>query len=200
MKPNAILLIGPTGSGKTPIGDLCQKQGLQKKNCFHFDFGENLRRAAEYGFQEEILSSEEVLFIQKVLQENLLLENETFFIAEKIFRAFAGENEIEEDDLVILNGLPRHIGQADDADRMVNIQTVVVLECTPETVLKRIRLNSGGDRSERKDDSLAEIQNKLKIYDTRTRPLVQYFATRQVPVKPIRVEVHTTALEVLEKL
>ncbi|MBU4317414.1 MAG: nucleoside monophosphate kinase [Proteobacteria bacterium] len=200
MKPNAILLIGPTGSGKTPLGDLCQKQGIQKKYCFHFDFGENLRRAAEFGFLEEVLSSEDVSLIQKALTHGLLLENETFYIAEKILNAFIAENRTGVGDLILLNGMPRHIDQAEDANRLVNIISVVVLECASETVFERIQLNSGGDRSRRKDDSLAEIQNKLRSFHRRTLPLVEYFASLKVPVKTIRVEVHTTANDLLKEL
>lgn len=200
MKINAVLLLGPTGSGKTPLGNLMQETGFENRKCFHFDFGENLRQAAGGCLPEEILDSKDVRFIQKVLRENLLLENETFFIAEKIFKAFAGENNISDEDLVLLNGLPRYVDQAGDVARLVKIQRVIVLACSAETVQERIRLNSGGDRSGRKDDSLEEIENKLRVFHARTLPLIDYFTTRQVPVHTCRVEVHTTALDVLEKL
>jgi hypothetical protein len=45
----AILLVGPTGSGKTPLGALCEKKGLWQSRVFHFDFGAILRRIAAAG-------------------------------------------------------------------------------------------------------------------------------------------------------
>jgi len=35
----AILLIGPTGSGKTPLGDWLQAYGFCGHRCHRFDFG-----------------------------------------------------------------------------------------------------------------------------------------------------------------
>ena len=43
----AILLLGPTGSGKSPLGDELEANGLNGRRCLHFDFGRRLRRAAE---------------------------------------------------------------------------------------------------------------------------------------------------------
>ena len=44
--PHALLLIGPTGSGKTPLGELLERSGLWGRPCRHFDFGERMRRIA----------------------------------------------------------------------------------------------------------------------------------------------------------
>ncbi len=44
--PKAILLLGPTGSGKTPLGQALEKKGLAGRRCVHFDFGANLREIA----------------------------------------------------------------------------------------------------------------------------------------------------------
>jgi hypothetical protein len=39
----ALLLLGPTGAGKTPLGDWLEAHGLWGRPCHHFDFGANLR-------------------------------------------------------------------------------------------------------------------------------------------------------------
>ncbi len=39
----AILLLGPTGTGKTPLGNVLAVRGWRGLPCLHFDFGANLR-------------------------------------------------------------------------------------------------------------------------------------------------------------
>lgn len=39
----AMVLLGPTGSGKTPLGHVFAARGFLNRRCAHFDFGENLR-------------------------------------------------------------------------------------------------------------------------------------------------------------
>jgi adenylate kinase len=49
-KMRALLLLGPTGSGKSPLGDRLEARGLWSVRCAHFDFGANLRaEAADFG-------------------------------------------------------------------------------------------------------------------------------------------------------
>jgi hypothetical protein len=43
MKNKAILPLGPTGSGKTPLGDYLEERGLFGRRCVHFDFGEKFK-------------------------------------------------------------------------------------------------------------------------------------------------------------
>lgn len=43
----AVLLLGSTGSGKTPLGDLIERRGLRGVRCLHFDFGVNLRKIVD---------------------------------------------------------------------------------------------------------------------------------------------------------
>ncbi len=191
LKPKAILLLGPTGVGKSPLGDLIEKQGFNNRKCFHFDFGRNLRHAVSGSFSKDIFSVEDVNFIRQVLASGALLENETFFIAEKIFKAFVADKGISNKDIIVLNGLPRHIDQADDMALMVEFQSVMVLECEPEAVFKRIRCNSGGDRTARVDDGLDKIKHKLEIFISRTLPLLKYFSDRNILIKSVHVDVHT---------
>lgn len=72
----AILLVGPTGSGKTPLGELLQRKGLWQRRCCHFDFGWNLRRIVEGEVSPEYLTQEEMTFLHWVLHSGALLGDE----------------------------------------------------------------------------------------------------------------------------
>lgn len=189
----AILLIGPTGSGKTPLGELLEARGLGGRRCVHFDFGEQLRRVAQTapsGF-----TADEIAFIRSVLESGALLEDEYFPIAEKILRDFIKDHAVGEADRVILNGLPRHVGQAADVGRIVDVQTVLSLSCTPTVVFERIKKNSGGDRATRLDDDESAVARKLEIYRDRIAPLLAYYRNRGATVVTIDVGVTTTPSE-----
>ena len=104
MKKPAILLIGPTGSGKTPLGEYIAAKGLFKKQFTHFDFGELLRTTAA-GTRTCDLSATDIRRLQDILDSGALLEKETFYLAERIISHFNATTAAE---AVVLNGLPRH--------------------------------------------------------------------------------------------
>ncbi len=195
---NTILILGPTGSGKTPFGDICEEKGLWGKKCAHFDFGASLRKIAEAGSKPAFLSDEDMDVVNRVLRSGALLDNENFHIAEKILRSFAEEKNLGTDGLLVLNGLPRHAGQADDVDDIAAIEAVVHLRCSPEVVGRRIQLNSGGDRAGRIDDSPGEIERKLKLFEERTFPLIEHYSGRKAAIWEYDIQVETTPAEIYE--
>ena len=141
---DAVLLVGPTGAGKTPLGDALAKSGVGTRCCFHFDFGANLRRIAAGKDVPDTFDHDDLRIVREALTGGLLLENESFHIAKKILHAFMEDMAIGDRDMLILNGLPRHVGQARDTDRLVNIGAILSLECTPDIVRARIHHNTGG--------------------------------------------------------
>lgn len=199
-RTDAILLVGPTGSGKTPLGKLLTQRGLRGRACSHFDFGEQLRRAASAEPPPPGLNSNDVEFIGALLRSGALLEDEHFHIAEKILRAFICEHIELDDGLVILNGLPRHVGQANDIDAIVAIEAVIHLSCTAEVVFERIRTNAGGDRTGRVDDDHAAISSKLEIFTRRIAPLIEHYRSRGVRIETIQVNAATTPQQMWDRL
>ncbi len=187
----ALHLIGPTGSGKTPLGCVLEERGLYGVRCHHFDFGEELRRVAQGEGPPEI-TPEEVSFIQKVLSEGLLLENEHFPLAAKIFRGFLTRRRVSPEDLLVLNGLPRHEGQARDMLRLVDIRLLVELTVEEDVLHQRLIRDPAGDRQGRKDDTQELLRRKLHWYRERTQPLKRFFEGRGIRILDLPVKVEDT--------
>jgi len=185
----ALLLIGPTGAGKTPLGQAIEREGLGPNRCVHVDFGELLRQAAA-GQGPHALSPDDLDFIHRVLGAGALLEDEHFPIARKLIAARLDQAGLGDDDLVVLNGLPRHVGQARDVDAMLHVATVVDLACDARTVFQRIHTNAGGDRTTRTDDDEQAVRDKLALFAARTRPLVDHY--RHAGARIVTIEIGPT--------
>lgn len=197
---DAILLIGPTGAGKSPLGDHIEERGLSGRRCHHFDFGSQLRRIGQDSEVPQGFTSEEHLFVREVLEKALLLEREHFPIARKIVSSFLDMRRYEKGDMVILNGLPRHVEQAIDMDSLFSVRALVVLDCPPEVVHKRISKNTGGDRTGRDDDDISLIEKKLRIFKTRTAALVGHYSKRSCRIITLDVTPEATAGDVYAEL
>jgi adenylate kinase len=196
----AWLLLGPTGAGKTPLGDLLQQRGLWGRRCVHFDFGANLREIAGRQRADEWITAEDVDFVCDVLRRGALLEDKDFPLAERILRSFLAARHADAETRVVLNGLPRHVGQARALATVVDVEMVVELVCSPETVWERIRQNTGGDRTGRADDDQESVRRKLAIYSARTAPLVEHYRTSGCRIESIEVTGQSTAEHVREIL
>ena len=172
---DSILLLGPTGVGKSPLGEAIAKNGLFHRTCYHFDFGAELRNAVSDAQRTVSYLKEEQDFMHGVLEQGLLLENEHFPLAQKILMLFLDRTGFSQHDLLVLNGMPRHAGQAQDVSTLAHMNALIVLDCSADEVFFRIRDNVGGDRTERVDDNKGLIGKKLMIFRERTAPLVEHY-------------------------
>jgi adenylate kinase family enzyme len=199
-RADAILLIGPTGAGKTPLGDYLDENGLEGRRCHHFDFGAHLRRAAESPAVYSRLTGDDIQVISGSLETGALLTDHQFHIAERLLASFMDNRSFRDDDLLVLNGLPRHPGQARAAEGLINIISVIYLKCDEKVVFGRIKSNSGGDRTGRTDDSRDAVARKLRIFLERTRPLLHHYDRALIPVKTVRISDATTPADVISAL
>jgi adenylate kinase len=83
----------------------------------------------------------------------------------------------------ILDGFPRTVGQAEALDRMlpklgVSLERCVALAVDPDRLLERLLKRA--EIEGRADDNEAAIRERMREYDAKTRPLLDYYRQRGV--------------------
>lgn len=214
----ALLLIGPPGAGKSPLGDYLQEQSIAGKRFCHLDFGRELREilkehsAAGSGSQAEKgagkketpgqegeaglaaaghFSRQELERIRQSVETASLFEEADRELVRKIVRHFLEKNTIGEDDILVLNGLPRHRAQLGWLEDILTIALVVSLDCPEDVAVRRILANLDGERQGREDDRLEVIVRRYRLYQEKTGPLLEYFRQSEVPVISLKVDRET---------
>lgn len=169
-KPRAILLIGPVGVGKSPLGAMLEK----RMGWAHFDFGHHLRLIAR---GEEIpgLTESDREYVKEILHTHSLFTDDKFHIIERILNDFIDRNDHVPG--IILNGLPRHIGQAKDILKLVEIESVAVLDCPKDVSARRVErrvAELSADHEGRADDRPEVVEHKFLLYTKVTEPLIDH--------------------------
>lgn len=222
----AILITGPPGAGKSPLGDYLEKQRPKGKILWHFDFGCQLREIinlsrqrqkgklktgsgqpdsslqrpgleAEQKYQkivylEKYFRNQELERICQSVERASLFEEKDRWLVRKILNYFMEKTGVGADDILILNGLPRHWAQLSWLQDLISIELVINLSCSEEIATKRIQANLEGERQGRNDDRKGVISRRYRLYLTRTEPLIDYFRQTGVPVIELPVGLKTT--------
>ena len=214
----AFLIVGPPGSGKSPLGDYLEKQSLPGKRFWHFDFGRLLREiikpeeaakneagAAEpepgaSAAKEEVFNLTEQARVRQSLQTSSLFEEGDKELVRKIFRFYLSRSGVGPDDIIILNGLPRHRAQVAWLQDLVKIVLVINLDCPEELAVRRILANLDGERQGREDDRLEVIVRRYRLYLEKTGPLVDFLRQSGLPVIELQVERETRPETLWKKL
>jgi len=183
----ALLMIGPTGSGKTPLGAYWERHGLWGLPCRHFDFGAQLRRVARHGGGRAGLTDGETARVREVLATGALLEPEDTPLALRVLEAYLRRHALPATGWLVLNGFPRHVGQAEALAPHADVRRLVVLDCPAAVVAARIRRNSGGDRVGRTDDQPAAIAARIALFTRRTLPLLDHYRALGVRIDTVKV-------------
>jgi adenylate kinase len=193
----AIIILGHSNAGKSPLAALLERNASRDHHrCLHLDFGEHLRLALN-GRADADLTPDEIDYIASVMNGRLL-DDAHFRIAEKIIRNFLSRNQfMPDEDTLVLNGIPRHIGQARDLHAIgIEVNTVIFLSCTLSVALARKQLADKGigheDRSGRTDGSREIFERKIRSFEQETLPLVDYYRSKGVRVVTIDVTADMT--------
>lgn len=160
-----LLLIGPPGSGKGTQGErLAQRLGVE-----HLAAGDLLRAEVE---NDTPLGKQ----VSELMQRGDLVPDETIIglVMPRVLAAAAAGG-------YLLDGFPRSVAQAIEARKLADTaaaapHAVVYLDAPREELIRRIlaRATSQG----RSDDNPQTVENRLRVFDEATRPLVDHYRER----------------------
>jgi adenylate kinase len=190
--PEAIVLLGPSGSGKTPLGIILEKKGVAGRGVIHFDFGACLRSAVAQPEAWPGLSGADSAVIRRSLETGALLEAGEFPLVLKILKMAASKRKAVDGICIALNGIPRHLEQAVFLESYLRVIEVVFLECSTDVLAARIRENTGGDRMGRPDDAEEAVSRRWKVFEERTRRLLDHYASKGIRIVRIPVSTEDT--------
>lgn len=165
MKYRTILLFGAPGSGKGTQGKILGTV----PNFFHCACGDvfrNLRIDSPIGR----------VFIEYSSRGQLVPDEQTVALWRQTIEGNTRTGMFHpEQDTLVLDGIPRNVHQAEMLKDTLNVVGIFYLKCMNFDNLV-LRLQRRALRENRLDDaSLEVIQQRLKTYETETKPLLNYY-------------------------
>ena len=165
-----LLIIAPPGGGKgTQARRLAEHFGIE-----HISSGELLRQEIRAG-------TELGRRVQRYVERGDLVPDDVMaaLLLDKVVRAAAAGG-------FILDGFPRTREQAEAAavlarERGLTIDAAINLSVPDDEVLRRLRERARLEG--REDDTEETIRHRLEVYQTATRPMLEYYAERGVLVE-----------------
>ncbi len=182
-----IILLGAPGAGKgtqaSKITDAYKLPHISTGDIFR----ENIKNGTPIGLQAK-----------SYIDQGLLVPDE---VTCKIV-----EDRIAKEDCAkgyMLDGFPRNLFQAEELDKITNIDLVINIDVDFSLLLDRLcgrrvckdcgesyhvsRLNGetkcarcGGELYQRKDDNPETVQSRLDVYKAQTAPLIEYYEKKGV--------------------
>jgi len=162
-----LVLFGPPGAGK---GTQAAKIA-EKFNWVHISTGDILRSEVSQGTPLG-LKVKAIMDSGQLVSDELLIQ-----IIESFFRKYDNTEGF------VLDGFPRTLNQASELDRILKrlghkVSLVLALEVDEEELIKRL-LNRSLEQG-RKDDNMEVIKNRLVQYHQHTKPLTDYYKTKNL--------------------
>jgi adenylate kinase len=103
-------------------------------------------------------------------------------------------------DTLVLDGIPRNVGQAKIMEEMIDVKKVFQLACpSRETLFYRLKKRALKDN--RLDDANERvIQRRLDIYETESKPVLSYYSNELVTVVDATQPPAKVLLDILKSL
>jgi adenylate kinase len=160
-----VLLIGPPGSGKGTQGERLAER-LQVE---HLAAGDLLRDEVE---NDTALGRE----VAELMHKGDLVPDDVIMnlLMPRVLAAAEGNG-------YLLDGFPRSVDQAVEARKLTqhagaSPDAVIYLDAPREELMRRILARA--ETEGRADDNEETVQNRLKVFDEATHPLVEYYRGR----------------------
>ncbi|MDQ6809066.1 MAG: nucleoside monophosphate kinase [Verrucomicrobiota bacterium] len=100
----------------------------------------------------------------------------------RIDAAVDGHNFKPDIDTLVLDGIPRNVGQARIMDELIDVQKVFHLSC-PDRDMLFTRLKKRALKDNRLDDANEEvIKRRLATYETESKPVLSYYGDDRITV------------------
>jgi adenylate kinase len=157
-----IVLFGPPGSGK---GTQAEKI-INKYNLKHLSTGDLLRA--------EIANKTDLgIKAKSIMDKGALVPDE--IVIGMIEKRINSENKPKG---FIFDGFPRTVAQAKSLDKMLTekkaaITLMISLDVKGQELINRL-LKRGKEQG-RSDDNLETIENRIKVYEDQTKPVMNYY-------------------------
>lgn len=169
-KYQTILLFGAPGSGKGTQGKILGNI----PHFFHCACGDVFRSLSASNPLAKV-------FIDYTSRGQLVPDEPTM----KLWRQFIKNCERSgrfnpSEDVLVLDGIPRNLHQAEMLDATLDVKAVFYLHCTNFTSLVQ-RLQRRALKENRLDDAnLDVIRHRLKVYEQETKPVLSFYGPKQV--------------------
>ena len=165
---SSVLIIGAPGSGKGTQGKVlgtiprffhCACGDVFRSLDTRTDLGQQF---VEFSSKGELVPDQLTIDLWKAQIDNWI---ETYFFKPDI-------------DMLILDGIPRNVHQADILEDYLEVHRVIHLTCPDREELAR-RMRKRALKDNRYDDASDEvIAHRIETYDEETRPLIEHYEGR----------------------
>lgn len=178
---NAVLIVGAPGAGKGTQGKVlgnvprffhCACGDVFRSLDTRTDLGQQF---VEYSSKGELVPDELTVNLWSVQIDN--------WIDTSLYKP--------DIDILILDGIPRNVRQAEILERHVEVHRVIHLTCPNRNELER-RMRKRALKEGRYDDASDEvISQRIETYEEETKPLIQFYDGKVVDIdatkQPIEV-------------
>ncbi|MCB1067727.1 MAG: nucleoside monophosphate kinase [Simkania sp.] len=185
-KLRAVLIFGPPGSGKGTQGKFLSSAG----NHYHLSSGDIFRGLSPESPAGKVYHS--YASEGKLVPDEITIEIWHHYVMGLI----ATNRYFPDEQLILLDGIPRTKHQAEILDSHVEVQKIILLESKSKDVLVQ-RLKRRALIERRFDDSDEKIlRSRMEIYEQETIPVLAHYPEEKI----VRFDAELRPLEVLRDI